>query len=85
MLAPCTGLGVVSKVSLGIGVEALRASAAPLYNMEWAPHQSHTSLGVPAMVAGALYLGDLYLPVPGTPVISNCCSLTHTHTTHVHT
>lgn len=80
----CKGLGVVPKVSLEIGVVALRASTASPCRMVWSPHQSHTSLGMPVMVAGAPRLGKSNLQGPGTLATFNCPSFTPLHSTNVH-
>lgn len=73
----------VSEVSLEIDVAMILTSAAPHFKMVWILCQSCADLGVPAVVAGPTHLGELNLPVPGTPVLSNCPSVTYTHTTHV--
>lgn len=50
--------------------------------MAWVWCQSCAGLGVCVLVAR---LGEPDLLVPGIPEIAICPSLTHTHTTHVHT
>lgn len=82
--AAYTGPGVMSKVSLDVGVPALLASIVPLYKIEWVPCQLQGSLGIPITVALAPCLGGPGLPVPGTPEIYICPPLTHTHITHIH-
>lgn len=76
---------MVSEGSLGADVAALLASVAPHFKMAWALGSSLMGLGVPPAVVGAVCPGEPFLLVPETPVRSNHSSLTHTHTTDVHT
>lgn len=70
---------------MDVGVAVLLFSPAPHFKMAWAPCQSHTSLGMPMVVAGSLHPEEPDLPAPETSVRSNSPSLTHTHTTYAHT